>query len=174
HNITQLFDSPTPFTAAPAQTVAQVHSYSFDISVWEMWGALLHGGRLVVVPEAVTRSPFDLHDVLAAEHVDVLMQTPSAAAALPTQDLESVTLVVGAEPCPATLVDRWAARGEMYNAYGPTETTVYVSMSAALTPGSGVPPIGAPLPGAALLVLDQGLRPVPAGVVGELYVAGAG
>ena len=60
----------------------------------------------------------------------------------------------------------------MINAYGPTETTMYVAISAPLTPGSGVVPIGSPVPGAALFVLDKWLRPVPAGVVGELYVAG--
>src|SRR3954462_10054472 len=62
----------------------------------------------------------------------------------------------------------------MINAYGPTETTVYATVSAPLTAGSGAPPIGAPVPGAALFVLDGWLRAVPAGVVGELYVAGGG
>ncbi len=62
----------------------------------------------------------------------------------------------------------------MVNAYGPTETTVIVAISAPLAAGSGIPPIGAPVPGAALFVLDGWLRPVPAGVVGELYVAGRG
>ena len=82
-------------------------------------------------------------------------------------------MVVAGEACPAEVVDRWAPGRVMINAYGPTETTMCVAISAPLTPGSGVP-IGAPVSGAALFVLDGWLRPVPAGVVGELYVAGAG
>ena len=82
--------------------------------------------------------------------------------------------MVGGEACPVELVDRWAPGRVMINGYGPTETTMHVSMSAPLVAGSGAPPIGAPVPGAALFVLDQWLRVVPAGVVGELYVAGAG
>ena len=83
-------------------------------------------------------------------------------------------MVVAGEACPAEVVDRWAPGRVMINAYGPTETTMCVAISAPLTAGSGVVPIGAPVPGAALFVLDGWLRPVPAGVVGELYVAGAG
>ncbi|WP_156624409.1 AMP-binding protein, partial [Mycobacterium sp. 852002-30065_SCH5024008] len=89
--------------------------------------------------------------------------------------LESVALVVAGEACPAEVVDLWAAPGRvMINAYGPTETTVYASISTALTPGSQVVPIGSPIPGAAMFVLDRWLKPVPAGVVGELYLAGRG
>ena len=136
--------------------------------------ALLGGGRLVVVPESVAGSPEDFHALLVAEQVNVLTQTPSAVAALSPEGLESVALLLGGEACPAEVVDRWAPGRVMINAYGPTEITVYASMSAPLTPGSGVVPIGAPVSTAALFVLDGWLRPVPAGVVGELYVAGAG
>ena len=141
----------------------------------EIWGALLHGGRLVVVPDAVARSPEDLHALLVAERVSVFPQTPSAVGVLSPEGLESVTLEVGGEACPAELVDRWANDGRvMLNGYGPTETTVVAAVSAPLVSGLGVPPIGSPVSGAALFVLDGWLRPVPVGVVGELYVAGAG
>ena len=127
----------------------------------------------MVVPESVAGSPEDFHALLVAEQVSVLTQTPSAVGVLSPQGLGSVALVIGGEACPAEVVDRWAPGRVMINAYGPTETTVYAAISAPLTPGSGVVPIGSPVPGAALFVLDGWLRPVPAGVVGELYVAGA-
>ncbi|HWR47377.1 MAG TPA: condensation domain-containing protein, partial [Pseudonocardiaceae bacterium] len=101
-------------------------------------------------------------------------QPPSAVGMLSPEGLESAALVVAAEPCPAELVDRWAPGRVMINAYGPTETTIVVMLSVPLVAGSGVPPIGSPVPGAALFVLDGWLRAVPVGVVGELYVAGAG
>nr|CRL68842.1 linear gramicidin synthetase subunit D [Mycolicibacterium komanii] len=159
----------------PAEQVwTQCHSYAFDFSVWEIWAALLGGARLVVVPESVTTSPEDFHALLVRERVSVLTQTPSAVAALSPQGLESVALLLGGEACPGDVVDRWAPGRVVINAYGPTEITVYASMSAPLTPGSGPAPIGAPVSTAALFVLDEWLRPVPAGVIGELYVAGVG
>ena len=112
--------------------------------------------------------------MLVAEQVSVLTQTPSAVGVLSPEGLGSAALMIGGEPCPAEVVDRWAPGRVMINGYGPTETTVYASISAPLVAGSGVVPIGSPAPGAALFVLDGWLRPVPAGVVGELYVAGRG
>ena len=104
----------------------------------------------------------------------MLTQTPSAIGVLTPQGLESAALLMGGEACPAAVVDEWAPGRVMINAYGPTETTIYVALSAPLEAGSGAAPIGSPVPGAALFLLDARLQPVPPGVVGELYVAGAG
>jgi len=175
-NLAHLPES-TPTDLPAAQVWTQCHSYAFDFSVWEIWAALLGGGRLVVVPDSVVRSPDDFHDLLVSEQVNVLTQTPSAVNALSPQGLESVALLLGGEACPSEVVDQWAPGRVVINAYGPTEATVYASMSAPLTPGSagsGVAPIGSPPSTAALFVLDERLRAVPTGVVGELYVAGRG
>ena len=172
-NLTHLADS-SPRHLPAAQVWTQCHSYAFDFSVWEIWAALLGGARLVIVPESVATSPDDFHALLVSERVNVLTQTPSAVAALSPRGLESVALLLGGEACPGEVADRWAPGRVMINAYGPTEITVYASMSAPLTAGSGAAPIGAPVSTAALFVLDEWLRPVPAGVVGELYVAGSG
>src|SRR5690606_6113493 len=173
HNVTQLMaplDAGLPYPGV----WPLCHSLAFDVSVWEIWGALLRGGRLVVVPESVTGSPEDFHRVLVDEGVTVLTQTPSAVAMLSPEGLENAALAVVGEACPAAVVDRWAPGRVMINAYGPTETTMCVAISAPLTPGSGAVPIGTPVPRAALFVLDSWMRPVPAGVIGELYVAGDG
>ena len=174
-NVTQLFDGlDAGVELAPRQVWTQCHSYAFDFSVWEIWGALMHGGRLVVVPESVARSPEDFHALLVTEKVSVLTQTPAAVGVLSPEGLDSAALVIGAEPCPVEVVDRWAPGRVMVNVYGPTETTMWASKSAPLVAGSGAPPIGSPVSGAAFFVLDQWLRPVPVGVVGELYLAGRG
>ncbi|OBG69429.1 non-ribosomal peptide synthetase, partial [Mycobacterium sp. E3339] len=173
-NVAQLFEALAGGgLLGPGQVWSQCHSLAFDFSVWEIWGALLHGGRLVVAPDGVARCGDDLRALVIRERVSVLTQTPSAVGVLSPHGV-GAALVVGAEPCPAQVVDRWAPGRLMVNVYGPTETTMWVSKSAPLVAGSGSPAIGSPVAGAALFVLDGWLRPVPAGVVGELYVAGAG
>ncbi len=136
---------------------------------------LLRGGRVVVVPEEVAGSPEDFHALLVREQVDVLTQTPSAVKVLPHGGLDSAALVVVGEACPPEVVEQWAPGRVMINAYGPTETTMCVAISAPLKRVTGVGRADRLAGrGAALFVLDEWLRPVPAGVVGELYVAGRG
>ncbi|HJX27269.1 MAG TPA: amino acid adenylation domain-containing protein, partial [Thermoanaerobaculia bacterium] len=165
------------------------HSYSFDFSVWEIWGALLHGGRLVVVPYEVSRSPERFLDLLASEKVTVLNQTPSAFAELERIDQErggvatDLRLVIfGGEALDLPSLAPWFARhGEerprLVNMYGITETTVHVTYRPLRTTdahGERRGGIGAPIPDLGLYVLDPWLRPAPVGVPGELVVGGAG
>ncbi|WP_369816155.1 amino acid adenylation domain-containing protein, partial [Mycobacterium sp. 852014-52144_SCH5372336] len=174
-NVTQVLESlPNALPGGPGQAWSQWHSLVFDVSVWEIFGALLHGSRLVIVPESVAGSPDELNELLRAERVDVIYQTPSAVGMLSEQGLDHAALVVAGEACPTEVVDRWARDRVMINAYGPTEATIYAAISAPLTPGADVVPIGTPVPTGTTFVLDEWLRPVPAGVVGELYLAGRG
>ncbi|BBC66518.1 hypothetical protein MMRN_34140 [Mycobacterium marinum] len=159
-------------SGAPQHSWSQCHSYAFDYSVWEIFGALLGGGRVVVVPEDIITSPEDFHALLVTEQVS-LSQTPAALQNLPPEGLENTTLLTGGEPCPADLLDRWAPGRIMLNAYGPTETTVAATITAPLVAGTRWCR-SAPVPGAGVFVLDGWLRPVPPGTVGELYVAGTG
>ncbi|WP_338134105.1 AMP-binding protein, partial [Mycobacterium marinum] len=117
HNATTLTPQLGPTTN---QVWSQCHSYAFDYSVWEIFGALLTGGRVVVVPEHVIISPEDLHQLLVTEQVTVLSQTPSALAMLAPTTLDVETVIVAAEACPAKLVDQWAPGRTLLNAYGPT------------------------------------------------------
>ncbi|WP_330347951.1 non-ribosomal peptide synthase/polyketide synthase [Streptomyces sp. NBC_00582] len=145
--------------------VLQLGSPSFDASFWDLCAALLTGARLVLAPA---------DDPVAGLTGDITHVTlpPSVLAAV--ESLSVSTLVVAGEACAPELVERWAPGRRMINAYGPTETTVCATMSRPLSPMGGVPPIGRAITGARVYVLDERLQPVPAGVPGELYVAGAG
>ncbi|WP_156744940.1 non-ribosomal peptide synthetase, partial [Mycobacterium sp. 852014-52450_SCH5900713] len=173
---------------APGQVWTQCHSLAFDYSVWEIWGALLRGGRLVVVPESVTRSPKDLHALLVAEQVSVLSQTPSAFYALQTADalapelggqLKLETVVFGGEALEPQRLRTWLhdhpGLPRLVNMYGITETTVHASFReiVAADTDTVASPIGMPLAHLAFFVLDRYLRAVPVGVIGELYVTGS-
>ncbi|MBN6042356.1 non-ribosomal peptide synthetase, partial [Amycolatopsis sp. 195334CR] len=175
-NVCRLFDALRPTVAMDASQVWTLfHSYAFDFSVWEMWGALLHGGRLVVVPQDTARSPEECLRLLADEQVTVLSQTPSAFYALMEADqgrpLAVRSVVFGGEALDAARVAHWAEQATLINMYGITETTVHVTQRVL---SSGADGIGVPLPDLSAYVLDRGLRPVPVGVPGELYVSGGG
>ena len=166
------------------------HSYAFDFSVWEIWGALIYGGRLVVVPYMTSRSPEAFYELLREERVTILNQTPSAfhqliqveEAANITPDLALRCVIFGGEALELQSLRPWFERHgdqkpQLVNMYGITETTVHVTYRpiglADLTGASGSV-IGVPIPDLELYVLDRFLNPVPIGVPGEIYVGGAG
>jgi amino acid adenylation domain-containing protein len=165
-----------------------LHSYCFDVSVFELWGALLHGGRLVIVSRAASRSPAELRRLTAAQQVTVICQTPTVFSGFveadrraPDPELALRLIVLAGERLePRRLGDWYAAHRDdaprVVNAFGPTEATVYATfrpMAASDAHAAGSY-IGRELPDARLLVVDAGLAPVPTGVVGELLIAGAG
>ena len=170
------------------------HSYAFDFSVWEIWGALLYNGRLVIVPYLTSRSPHDFYQLLVAEGVTVLNQTPSAFRQLIQAEAEISErlserhalalryVIFGGEALELNTLQPWFDRHgdqqpQLINMYGITETTVHVtyrpifSNDVAQAPGSV---IGQPIPDLQLFILDPQQRPVPIGVPGEIYVGGAG
>ncbi|MFF4674104.1 amino acid adenylation domain-containing protein, partial [Streptomyces sp. NPDC001279] len=162
--------------AGPGARVLQFASPGFDASWWELSMALLTGAALVVDETPGGRDAdwgARLGPVVAATGVTHATLPPALVAALDAADLPPVLTVAG-EACPADTADRCAPGRTMLNAYGPTETTVCATISAPLVIGTGVPPIGGPVTGTRVTVLDAWLRPVPVGVPGELYVSGTG
>ena len=151
------------------------HSFAFDFSVWEIWGALAHGGRLVVVPRSTTRSPREFYELLVASNVTVLNQTPSAFRQLMVAQGESELphrlryVIFGGEALEVATLAPWYGqvrnRGvQLVNMYGITETTVHVTyrpLESADTRGVGASPIGRGLDDLKTYILDRRGRPVP-------------
>jgi len=192
-NVGRLLDATDPwFRFGPDDVWTLFHSFAFDFSVWEIWGALACGGRLVVVPYLVSRSPEAFHALLVAERVTVLNQTPSAfrqlsradeAAGTKPGDLALRYVIFGGEALELQGLRPWFdrhgdRRPRLVNMYGITETTVHVTYrpvtAADLAAHPGGSPIGRPIPDLKLYVLDRHLQPVPIGVPGEIHVGGAG
>ncbi|MCY9253621.1 non-ribosomal peptide synthetase DhbF [Bacillus spizizenii] len=191
-NVTRLFAATDHWFHFSSDDIwTMFHSYAFDFSVWEIWGPLLHGGRLVIVPHHVSRSPEAFLRLLVKEGVTVLNQTPSAFYQLMQAEREQSDLgqalslryiIFGGEALELSRLEDWyyrhpENRPQLINMYGITETTVHVSYieldrsMAALRANSL---IGCGIPDLGVYVLDERLQPVPPGVAGELYVSGAG
>ena len=191
HNVVRLFTQTEQWYGfSPNDVWTLFHSYAFDFSVWEIWGALLYGGKLVVVPYLVSRSPASFYELLASEKVTVLNQTPSAfrqliwaeASAETPRKLDLRYVIFGGEALELQSLKPWFDRhGDekplLVNMYGITETTVHVTYRPIKLAdlGSGVGSvIGIPIPDLQLYVLDENLKTVSSGVPGEIFVGGAG
>jgi len=190
-NVKRLFDATESwFRFGPEDVWTLFHSCTFDFSVWEMWGALFYGGRLVVVPYEVSRSPKAFYKLLAKERVTVLNQTPSAfrqliqaEEAIGVDDVQVLRLIIfGGETLELRSLKAWINRHgdtnpQLVNMYGITETTVHVTYRRITVEdvqnGQGSV-IGVPILDLQVYVLNRNLQPVPIGVPGELYVGGAG
>jgi amino acid adenylation domain-containing protein len=162
------------------------HSYAFDFSVWEIWGALLYGCRLVIVPQQMTQSPKNFYELLQREQVTVLNQTPSALYQLIKSKKESTHvkselslrhIICGGEDFPGKLASQlieWKI--PLWNFYGPTEATVWTTIHRVegVKDKNRSVPIGKPITNAQVYLLDPLLQLVPVGIPGELYIGGAG
>jgi amino acid adenylation domain-containing protein len=189
HSVLRLFAATREWFRFDATDVWSLfHSYAFDFSVWEIFGALMHGGRLVIVPQDVARSSSDFYRLLCEERVSVLNQTPSAFrqlmhVACATEQAHALRYVVfGGEALEVGSLQPWFQRfgdrqPRLVNMYGITETTVHVTyrpLSRADLASSNGSPIGELIPDMSWYLLDANLKQVPQGCIGELYVGRAG
>jgi amino acid adenylation domain-containing protein len=190
-NVARLFEATDAWYGfGPADVWTLFHSYAFDFSVWELWGALAYGGRLVVVPYWVSRSPDAFYQLLASEGVTVLNQTPSAfrqlvhavTASTVERPLALREVIFGGEALELQGLRPWFdrfgdERPRLVNMYGITETTVHVTYRpiawADVRNGLGSV-IGVPIPDLGIHLLDEGQTPVKEGDPGEIFVEGAG
>ncbi|MFF0451326.1 amino acid adenylation domain-containing protein [Streptomyces sp. NPDC004609] len=186
--VTLLADFQTDMSFGPHDVWVQFHSYSFDFAVWELWGALVHGGELLVPEYGLTRSPVAFHRLVRERGVTVLNQTPTAFCQFIEADRHAggpVTalrrILFGGETLDLGRLRGWVERHgtgspELVHVYGITETTVFVTHRVLtdedFAPGRDVSPIGGPISGLVVYLLDDRLRPVPPGRVGAIYVAG--
>ncbi|WP_164018189.1 non-ribosomal peptide synthetase [Pyxidicoccus trucidator] len=159
---------------APGERALQLASPAFDASVWEVFSVLLSGATLVLAPREQLMPGEELQALLASQRITTVTSTPTVLSRLQPESLPALRTVASAgEALPPTLARRWGEGRLLLNAYGPTETTVCASV----TPGPVDPEritIGRPFANTRLYVLDAGLRPLPVGVPGELYIGGVG
>ncbi|MFL0809498.1 MAG: amino acid adenylation domain-containing protein [Agarilytica sp.] len=189
-NVVRLFDATnTWFGFDENDTWTLFHSYAFDFSVWEIWGALFYGGRVVVVPKEISRSPEEFHRLLSEEKITVLNQTPSAFYQLIQSDekyserkLELRYVIFGGEALNLQALKPWFDRygdetPKLINMYGITETTVHVTYRVILrrdVENNLGSVIGVPIPDLSLYLMDAKQKLLPVGIPGEMYVGGGG
>jgi len=191
HNVIRLMNATDSwFHFCERDVWTLFHSIAFDFSVWEIWGALLYGGRLVIVPQWMARSPEAFYGLLCDEKVTILNQTPSAFRQFIQADedldrsgeLALRTVIFGGEALELQCLKPWFERHgdefpRLINMYGITETTVHVTYRPITIPDllSERPSvIGIPIPDLEIFLLDPGLNQVPPGMPGEICVSGAG
>jgi non-ribosomal peptide synthetase component F/acyl carrier protein len=154
--------------------VLQFASLSFDVSIGEIVMALCAGATLCLGTQDELQPGQPLLELLQKQKITHIGITPSALAALPTQELPALeTIIAWGEPCPTSLVAQWASGRRFFNGYGPTESTVIATVFQCFE-GTGVPPIGRPIDNTQVYILDRYLQPVPIGVPGELHIASVG
>jgi amino acid adenylation domain-containing protein/non-ribosomal peptide synthase protein (TIGR01720 family) len=161
------------FEIGAESRVLQFSSFSFDMAVWDVAHALLCGACLVLADEEAAAGGEALLELMRGERVNFALIPPALLAATPEEGLPALrTLVSGGDVVTAEVARRWGAGRRFVNAYGPTETTVCATLAIDPDPVEGRVSIGRPLPNLTAYVLDRALRPVPAGVPGELFVGG--
>ncbi|WP_144716685.1 non-ribosomal peptide synthetase, partial [Bacillus altitudinis] len=192
YNVYRLFASTNKFYKFSSSDVWTLfHSYAFDFSVWEIWGALLYGGRLIIVPYWISRSPEAFYKLLIDEKVTILNQTPSAFRQLANTNKEWANqglelnlryVIFGGEALDVFSLSTWfndytLSIAKLVNMYGITETTVHatyhwiIGNDVAYSKSSV---IGKPIVDLEIYILDINRHIVPVGVTGELYVGGSG
>jgi amino acid adenylation domain-containing protein len=174
-NLLTSFRADPGFTAE--DSLLAVTTLSFDIAALELFLPLISGGELVVAPKSVTADPRQLNELFVAAEPSVMQATPATWRALIEagwQGAPTLRILCGGEALPRDLAESLIQRsGELWNVYGPTETTIW-STVARVTPGEGPVPIGRPIANTTIHILDRYHNTAPIGVVGELFIGGAG
>ncbi|WP_136669411.1 non-ribosomal peptide synthetase, partial [Flavobacterium sp. H122] len=186
-NVVRLFFTDKPlFDFNENDVWTFFHSYAFDFSVWEMYGALLFGGKVIVVPKLITRNTSEFLELIHEKNVTVLNQTPSAFYNLISHEMDKEPrkydlryVIFGGEALNPSLLEGWNNRYpnvNLINMYGITETTVHVTYKEITEKEikQERSNIGKPIPTLKCYVLDANRKPVPVGIFGELFVTGEG
>ncbi|MEV6350171.1 amino acid adenylation domain-containing protein, partial [Actinoplanes sp. NPDC051851] len=172
-SVAALIDGMGPVLGV-GETVLQFAAFSFDAAVLDLAVTLGSGGTLAIASAEERTDPSLLAAMIRDAGVTAASVVPSLLSVLDPATVPGVAnWVLGAERLSAELANRWLARARVWNTYGPTEDTV-ITTAVRLSPGEGAPPIGVPLDGECVFVLDEFLRPVPPGVTGEVYIWGTG